>query len=150
MNNVDLLQNNIFFKQNKDKFNPDVIEKKKNLENDFSINIFKNNTKLVYNGIIDTVPNEVKSSKDLEIPKDDPIVDYQQLINSKCKERSEQDTQLKPIKQKIIVDQSVEKNDVYSNMKEENKSFINNQNKIITNTKLNNILENLKDLGILE
>jgi hypothetical protein len=150
MNNVDLLQNNIFFKQNKDKFNPDVIEKKKNLENDFSINIFKNNTKLVYNGIIDTVPNEVKSSKDLEIPKDDPIIDYQQLINSKCKERSEQDTQLKPIKQKIIVDQSVEKNDVYSNMKEENKSFINNQNKIITNTKLNNILENLKDLGILE
>jgi hypothetical protein len=150
MNNVDLLQNNVFFKQNKDKFNPDVIEKKKNLENDFSISIFKNNTKLVYNGIIDTVPNEVKSSKDLEIPKDDPITDYQQLINSKCKERSEQDTMLKPIKQKIIADQSVEKNDIYSNMKEENKSFINNQNKIITNTKLNNILENLKDLGILE
>lgn len=149
MNN-NLLQNNVFFKQNKDKFNPDVIEKQKNLQNDFSVNIFKNNTKLVYNSIIDKIPDEVKSSKDLEIPKDEPIKDYQHLINTKFKERNEQDTQLKPIKQKIIVDQSIEKDDSYNNMKEDNKTFINNQNKVITNTKLDNILENLKDLGILE
>ena len=57
---------------------------------------------------------------------------------------------MKPIKQKIIVDQSIEKDDSYNNMKEDNKTFINNQNKVITNTKLDNILENLKDLGILE
>ena len=149
MNN-NLLQNNVFFKQNKDKFNPDVIEKQKNLQNDFSVNIFKNNTKLVYNSIIDKIPDEVKSSKDLEIPKDEPIKDYQHLINTKFKERNEQDTQLKPIKQKIIVDQSIEKDDSYNNMKEDNKTFINNQHKVITNTKLDNILENLKDLGILE
>ena len=149
MNN-DLLQNNVFFKQNKDKFNPDVIEKQKNLQNDFSVNIFKNNTKLVYNSIIDKIPDEVKSSKDLEIPKDEPIKDYQQVMNIKFKERNEQDMQLKPLKQKIIVEQSVGMEDIYNNMKEDNKTFINNQNKVITNTKLDNILENLKDLGILE
>jgi hypothetical protein len=143
-----LFQNNIFFKQNKEKFNPDVIEKKKNLENEFSINIFKTNN-IVYNGIIDKVPENIKSSKDLEIEKDSPIKDYQQIINNKCKERNEQDLQFKPNKQKIIVDQSVEMNNNYATMKEENNKFINNQNRQ-NNNKLDNILENLKDLGILE
>ena len=59
------MQNNIFFKNKKDKFNPDISTNlaKKNIERKKCDFIPSKN---VYNPITDSIPTIIKNSKDLE------------------------------------------------------------------------------------
>jgi hypothetical protein len=85
----DLLQKNIFYQNSKDKYNPDIIIKKNNVENDRAKNIFKKNN-ITYNSITNHTPNIINTSKDLELQKDTPLINIDKLIALKQQERTEQ------------------------------------------------------------
>jgi len=97
------MENNIFVKMRKDKFNPDIEPRLKNKE------VERDNTRfemsnLIYNPITGVVPDKITNVNDLIICKDESFdkVDIQRLINEKEKERSIQDTQYKPVQTKVI------------------------------------------------
>jgi hypothetical protein len=148
MNN---LQKNIFLQKSKDKFNPDIISKKNLLENERKNNIIKKNN-LIYNSITNIVPTEIKSYKDLELQKDIPICNFENLLAEKNKERIDQEVSNKSIKQKVIVSNiNNEKIQTYNELKSEQINLLNLKNKETENNKNNydNIIDNLKKLGIL-
>ena len=154
MNN--LLENNIFFKINKNKFNPDINIKNENIKNERNENIFiKSN--ITYNSITNQIPEDIKSQKDLELDKDKPINNLQDIILNKAKERMEQEQLFKPIKQKILINtenNNTENNNVpqnFNDLKIDQTIFNDNQQTTINNNKnkYENILKNLKSLGIL-
>ena len=143
--------NNIFLQKSKDKFNPDVILKKNSIEKDRKNNIFKKND-IVYNSITNITPNNIKTTKDLELQKDIPICNFDTLLAEKTKERNEQENINKTTKQKIIINNTVnEKTQTYNELKSELLDFTNLQkNEIKTNkNKYENIIDNLKNLGII-
>lgn len=141
--------NNIFLQKSKDKFNPDVISKKTSIEKDRKNNIFKKND-IVYNSITNLTPNNIKTTKDLELQKDTPICNLDLLLAEKTKERNEQEIINKTTKQKIIINNN-EQTQTYNELKSELLDFTNLQkNEIKTNkNKYENIIDNLKKLGII-
>jgi hypothetical protein len=141
--------NNIFLQKSKDKFNPDVISKKTSIEKDRKNNIFKKND-IVYNSITNLTPNNIKTTKDLELQKDTPICNLDLLLAEKTKERNEQEIINKTTKQKIIINNN-EQTQTYNELKSELLDFTNLQkNEIKTNkNKYENIIDNLKNLGII-
>ena len=97
------MENNIFVKMRKDKFNPDIEPRLKNKE------VERDNTRfemsnLIYNPITGVVPVKITNVNDLVICKDESFdkINIQRLINEKEKERSIQDTQYKPVQTKVI------------------------------------------------
>ena len=159
MNN--LLENNIFFKMNKNKFNPDINIKNEEIKNERNEIIFKKST-TTYNSITNQIPENIKSQKDLELDKDKPITNLKDIILNKAKERMDQEQLFKPIKQKILM--NTENNNTENNIENNNEPqnfndlkidqtiFNDNQQVIINNNKnkYENILKNLKSLGILD
>ena len=148
-----LLQKNVFIQKSTEKFNPDVVKKVSIEDKNRQTVIFKQSNQ-TYNSITNQNPINVKTEKDLELEKDKPIDNINQIILQKKKEREEQDEKLKPVKQKILVNESVETNEViqdFSELKNENTYFFNKQKKQIeTNkTKYEDIMKNLKNLGII-
>ncbi len=173
------MENNIFFKLKKDKFNPDIEPRLKSKE------VERDNTKfemssLIYNPITGVVPDKINSVNDLILCKDDALdkVDIKRLINEKEKERLIQDTQYKPVQTKVINNNPVSQPQSQSNRVNTGSSQdsgsqgpqqVNMRNYIETYEELkrgsqnkaqqqinnrgnnyDNILEGLKDLGIIK
>ena len=154
MNNKQIYQQNIFLQKKKEKFNPDVETKKKNEEKARVVSVFKKSN-VTYNSITNQTPQIVKSQKDLELNKDIPLDNINQIIAQKMKEREEQDQVNKPQKQKIVMEETTTEIkpsiEDFNDMKLEQKEQLDKQNKIIENNKnkYEDIMCNLKKLGIL-
>ena len=147
------MENNIFFKNKKDKFNPDVINNlsKKTTERKKTEFI---ESKIIYNGITNDIPNKIKNSNDLKLDIDESIDTntMKKIIKQKEDERSKQDYDLKPIKLKclpenLIIDKHIEN---FDELKKNSESYIKKtvQEQSVQKSKYDNIISNLKDLGI--
>jgi hypothetical protein len=147
------MENNIFFKNKKDKFNPDVINNltKKTSERKKTEFI---ESKIIYNGITNDVPNKIKNSNDLKLDIDESIDTntMRKIIKQKEDERSKQDYDLKPQKLKclpenLIIDKHIEN---FDELKKNSESYIKKtvQEHSVQKSKYDNIISNLKDLGI--
>ena len=147
------MENNIFFKNKKDKFNPDVINNlsKKTIERKKTEFI---ESKIIYNGITNDVPNKIKNSNDLKLDIDESIDTntMKKFIKQKEDERNKQDYDLKPQKLKclpdnLIIDKHIEN---FDELKKNSESYIKKtvQEQSVQKSKYDNIISNLKDLGI--
>jgi hypothetical protein len=146
------MENNIFFKnKNKDKFNPDIDNKLKTKEDERTENIFTS-SKTIYNPITGVIPTNIKCANDLILKTENNKVDIKKLIMEKENERLSQDNLYKPIKTKTTNDTIVNNNSKnYIETFNELKRSTNTINKENNNdSKYNNILEGLKDLGIIK
>jgi len=152
MSNKQLYQKNVFLQKSKDKFNPDVLKKKDDVDKNRKINVFKKSI-TTYNSITNHTPENIKSQKDLELQKDSVIQNLESIIMQKKKEREDQEMQLKPQKQKIIIDENSEQKKIqdFNEMKEEQTEYLNTHKKVVEENKnrYEDILSNLKNLGIL-
>lgn len=147
------MENNIFFKNKKDKFNPDVISNlsKKNTERkktDFK------SSGTVYNPITNIIPKEIRSQKDLIINNTESYDDIKKLINLKKNERSKQDFDLKPQKVKALPDNLIIEKPI-ENFEELKNNSVTHQQQIISlanqgKVKKNDIILNLVKLGIIK
>uniref|UniRef100_A0A6C0DAF2 Uncharacterized protein n=1 Tax=viral metagenome TaxID=1070528 RepID=A0A6C0DAF2_9ZZZZ len=147
-----LLQNNIFYQQSKNKSNPDVLVKKSTTERSRNENIFKKNN-VVYNSITNQTLTDIKTQKDLELSKDIPLSNIEKILADKAKERQDQEILCKPIKQKIVMEnKSIESTQIFTDLKKDLNDYTNKQNiEIQTNkNKYENIMINLKNLGIIK
>lgn len=166
------MENNIFIKMKKDKFNPDVEQKLKTKETERdSVKFELHNS--IYNPITGVIPNKINSVKDLVLEKDNTLdkVNIQKLISDKNVERVNQDNIYKPIKTKVINNSTVQQQtneiketsktqlvnktnyiETFEDMKKGsyriNKNLVQNQPQNKNN--YNNILDGLKDLGIIK
>jgi hypothetical protein len=154
------MENNIFIKMQRNKYNPDIENKLKGKE------IERENTefdllKSIYNPITGIIPKEVKTNQDLILEKDLTYSssDIKKLILEKENERIIQDSQYKPIKTKVINNTPENDNNIKNNYIEtfeDLKKSLNSNKKdlAITNNTQNknydNILDGLKDLGIIK
>ena len=147
------MENNIFFKNKKDKFNPDVITNlsKKSSERKKIEFIESNN---FYNGITNQIPDKIKNSKDLKLKIDESIDTntMKNIIKQKEDERNKQDYDLKPLKLKclpenLIIDKHIEN---FDELKKNSEFHIKKtiQEQTQQKSKYDNIISNLKDLGI--
>ena len=146
------MENNIFFKNKKDKFNPDVIShlSKKNTERKKTE--FKESS-VVYNGITNNVPNKVTNAKDLKLKVDQPIESTKRLLSDKLSERNIQESELKPQRLKTLPkDLIVEKRiDNFEELKKSSEITIKKENEIKNQqkTKKTEIMNHLKKLRII-
>jgi hypothetical protein len=148
------MENNIFFKNKKDKFNPDVVSSYSKSNSNRKKNEFKD-TKVVYNAITqDQVPDKVKSAKDLQLKKDTPIDNTKRALAQKMDERNKQEFELKPQKlkslpQNLIVDKKIEN---FEELKKSSETHIKKtlQEHEKQKHKYDDILGNLKNLGVLK
>jgi hypothetical protein len=106
------MENNIFFKNKKDKFNPDVISNLSKKSTERKKTDFKE-SKSIYNPITNTVPDRIKTAKDLQLKLDQPNDNMKRILSTKMSEREKQDVDLKPQKLKalpkdLIVDKHIE------------------------------------------
>ena len=147
------MENNIFFKNKKDEFNPDVITNlsKKSSERKKIEFIESNN---FYNGITNQIPDKIKNSKDLKLKIDESIDTntMKNIIKQKEDERNKQDYDLKPLKLKclpenLIIDKHIEN---FDELKKNSEFHIKKtiQEQTQQKSKYDNIISNLKDLGI--
>jgi hypothetical protein len=148
------MENNIFLKDKKDKFNPDVIKNisKKTIERkktDFEV------SKNVYNPVTNHVPNNVKSIKDLKLEKDNSFNtnEIKKIMRDKENERKKQESDLKPIKLKsipedLIIDKHIEN---FDELKKNSETYTKKitQEHDLQKDKYNNIITSLKNLGII-
>jgi hypothetical protein len=145
------MNNNIFFKQKKEKYNPDVDMKMKEVDNIRNTMSFEQSN-VIYNPITGIVPQKVNDMKDLMLQKDSGInkTDLQNMIRIKEAERLNQDTEYKPVKTKIISNEKMqsENRSNYIETFEDMKRGGVKQKQPDKN--YNNILDGLKDLGILK
>jgi hypothetical protein len=148
------MENNIFLKNKKDKFNPDVITNLSRKSNERKKNEFQI-SKNIYNPITNSVPDIIKSGKDLKLQKDNSIQtsDIRKLVKQKEDERNKQYNELKPLKIKslpsnLIVDKHIEN---FEELKNNSESFVKkaNQEQSQQKDKYNNIISGLQNLGII-
>lgn len=151
------MQNNIFVKNNKNKFNPDIEDKFKSKETERECIKF-NLSNSIYNPITGVIPSKINSIKDLSLEKDISFdkINIQKLISDKNTERINEDNIYKPIKTKIINNPDPNPNPKlnYIETFEDMKNGSSKNNKTlqpqISNDKYDNILDGLKDLGIFK
>ena len=150
-----LLNNNIFIQKSKEKYNPDILLKKNNLEKERLSVIFKEN-KNIYNSITNNTPEIIRTHKDLELKKDLPINNIKNILAEKNNERKELDliqqenNKIKRINiKRISFDDLVCNNNsiIHDNLKNEHTDFVKSKD---NSDKYENIVNNLKDLGILK
>ena len=148
------ISNNVFLQKSKDKYNPDINQKISTLTKARKENIFKKNT-IVYNSITNQIPENIISHKDLELQKDSKLNNIDKLILKKEEERKllDQECKLKNFKKKIIMNDNTnnEVSSSFTEMKQIQSDYDNNRNKQIeqNKNKYDNIINNLKDLGII-
>ena len=151
------MENNIFVKMKRNKYNPDIENKLKGKEIERENTEF-NLSKSIYNPITGVIPNEIRSNQDLILQKDltYSTSDIKKLILEKENERIEQDTRYKPIKTKVINNSPENDNNIKNNYietyNELKNSSNNNKKEQINNIEkknYNSILDGLKDLGII-
>jgi len=145
------MENNIFFKTKKDKFNPDVISNLSKKSTERKKTEFKE-SKSIYNSITNTVPDRIKTAKDLQLKLDQPNENIKRLLATKMTERNKQENDLKPQKLKclpenLIIDKHIEN---FDELKKNSESYIKKtvQEQSVQKSKYDNIISNLKDLGI--
>ena len=144
---------NVFIQKSNKKFNPDILKKVEFEDKNRTQSVYKKSNQ-TYNSITNQNPENIKTQKDLELEKDNPLDNIEQIILQKKKEREEQDDKLKPVKQKVLLNESNESSVMIQNfneLKNENTEFFNQQQKIIDNNKnkYESIMKNLKHLGIV-
>jgi hypothetical protein len=146
------MENNIFFKNKKDKFNPDVISHLSKKNSERKKTEFKEST-VVYNGITNNVPNKVTNAKDLKLKIDQPIESTKRLLSDKLSERNIQESELKPQRLKTLPkDLIVEKRiDNFEELKKSSEITIKKENEIKNQqkTKKTEIMNHLKKLRII-
>ena len=146
------MENNIFFKNKKDKFNPDVISHLSRKNNERKKTEFKESS-VVYNGITNNVPNKVSNAKDLKLKVDQPIESTKRLLSDKLSERNIQESELKPQRLKTLPkDLIVEKKiDNFEELKKSSEITIKKENEIKNQqkTKKTEIMNHLKKLRII-
>lgn len=145
------ISNNIFLQKNK--YNPDIDKKKDNALKERKENIFKKNT-IIYNSITNQIPENINSNKDLELKKDEIIVNIEEVIENKKKERLELEKEFaqKNPKQKMLLSENINEVPIsFNEMKQIQVDHVNVHNlKVESNkNKYENIMKNLKDLGII-
>ena len=169
------MENNIFVKMKRDKFNPDIENKLKGKEGEREKTRFDFSTS-IYNPITGVIPAQIRSNNDLVLEKDCAYsnTDIKKLIMEKENERVLQDSQYKPIKTKVInnnpqstninignydnsqdnVQQQSRTNyiETYEELKRGSEHIKNEQANSVNQNKekYNNILGGLKDLGIIK
>jgi len=151
------MNKNIFIKLNKNKYNPDIESKLDNITNERSQTKFSL-SKTIYNPITGIIPDKLNSQNDLTLQKDNNNVDFKSLILNKETERLQQNELYKPIKTKIISNNSNSVNnttDIVNNNCENIKTYNELKQNLQTNNNFNqnnydNILIGLKDLGIIK
>jgi hypothetical protein len=156
------MENNIFFKNKKDKFNPDVISNLTKKSTERKKIEFKE-SKSIYNSITNNVPDKIKNARDLQLKLDEPNDNIKRLLTTKMNERSKQEVDLKPQKLKtlpkdLIIDKHIEnfeelkKNSEVHIKKEEDIKNLLKTKKIDIMSKLNKskIITNIKDLNIFK
>lgn len=151
------MENNIFFKKKKDKFNPDVISSlsKKNSERRKSEFVA---SKTIYNAITNNVPTKISTAKDLLLKVDQPSDNIKRAMSDKLSERNKQEIELKPMKLKalpkdLIVDKHIEnfeelkKNSEHHIKKEEDQKNVlkNKKKEIMSHLTKMKIITDLKD-----
>jgi hypothetical protein len=169
------MENNIFFREKKDKFNPDI-KSKLNIKEQERANTVFNMSTTIYNPITGIIPSKITETKDLILNKDTELnkIDIMNLIMKKEEERNLQDniykSQTKIVESTIpnksqtkIVESTIpnnppkpEKNEVqqqsrtnYISTYNELKNGNNNRKKP-EKVGYNNIIDGLKDLGIIK
>lgn len=160
------MENNIFLKK-KEKFNPDIINKFKTVDNERTQTEF-NLSNTIYNPITGIVPTRINDSKDLVLQKDNTLNknDIMNMIKNKEAERTSQDTEYKPLKTKVL-------NNTSQSIAQASAQHTNVQSTVQTNVQnnyigtfddmkrgvvkqkpqdknYNSILDGLKDLGIIK
>ena len=97
------MDNNIFIKMKKNKFNPDIEQKLKIKETERDSTTFEFQSS-IYNPITGLIPNKINSVNDLVLEKDTFIdkVNIQKLISDKNAERVNQDNSYKQVKSKLL------------------------------------------------
>ena len=154
------MEKNIFMKTINNKYNPDINDKITQKSNERSNTTFNLSTN-IYNPITGIIPSSVKSNKDLILEKDKQLssVDIKTLILKKEQERLEQNQILKPIKTKVIANSIPIQPTINNTEQPDRTNYIktfedlkhgSNNNKNITPKKYDNILDGLKDLGIIK
>jgi len=167
------MENNIFVKMKREKFNPDVENKLKGKESEREKTRFDLTTS-IYNPITGVIPAQIRSNNDLILEKDCAYssTDIKKLIMEKENERINQDIQYKPVKTKVINNNPTNTNysgqnqnqdnyqqqsrtnyiETYEELKRGSANLKNEQTKSISQNKekYNNILDGLKDLGIIK
>ena len=144
------MENNIFIKNKKGKYNPDIENKLQSKESERNATIF-NLTNSIYNPVTGVIPSQISSMNDLVLQVDNPYTqnDIKNLIMNKELERQNQDTQFKPLQTKLTpTTQQTNKTNYIETYEELKKGSSNNNNQ--SKEKYNNILEGLKDLGIIK
>ena len=159
------MNNNIFIKLNKKKYNPDIESKLNNINNERQQTKF-NLTKTIYNPITGIIPDQLNTQNDLILQKDKSYnnVNIKTLILQKENEREQQNKLYKPLKTKIINNNQVSNNisntnhDSNISVQVSNNDYIKSYNELKNGSQpkseskknnYNNILEGLKDLGII-
>ena len=128
------------------KYNPDIDDKYKIKKNERNNNNF-NLSNIIYNPITGIIPSDIKSPNDLKINTLNHNDNIDKLISQKENERCQQDILYKPLQTKIVNNNIQENINNISNFDElkHQSTQINN----IADDKYNNILEGLKNLGII-
>lgn len=156
------MENNIFLKK-KEKFNPDIINKFKTVDNERTQTEF-NLSNTIYNPITGIVPTRINDSKDLVLQKDNTLNrnDIMNMIKNKEAERTSQDTEYKPLKTKVlnntsqsIAQASAQHTNVQTNVQNNYIGTFDDMKRGVVKQKpqdknYNSILDGLKDLGIIK
>jgi hypothetical protein len=150
------MNNNIFVKLNKKKYNPDIEPKLNNLENE-RIQTKFNLNKIIYNPITGVIPVKINSQNDLILEKDNIKIDIKSLVLEKENERKLQNELFKPIKTKVINNNIDNSNKI--SKENLNNDYLKTYDELKNGTILNinvdqknydNILVGLKELGIIK